>query len=332
MSTKRENKLSRYLLMTLDPVHIGTGGYRLGRVDNSIAREPGTRLPKIPGTSLSGVMRKYAAYLYEKSDCASQKKQCGKDECPICYTFGSVSGEEESEQRAHAGAVSIFDAQILFFPVWTMLGPKWVTTKQILERFEMKGTETVPIDAPTDDEHFTSTFPRNEALNFGWLMLEPKTSGEKVTLPTLSDHYNGKECDEYKAMKDHVAIVRDAMFSRIVNDNLEVRTSVAINPETGAAERGALFTYEAIPRATFLMMEVVEDYFEDKFHPVTKKATLIKEENGKKQYQDDSGDPLPEKWETPITVVQTGLKQITLLGVGGMGTRGFGRVKWVKKA
>ncbi len=38
----------RFLLMTLDPVHIGTGGQHLGRVDLSIAREPGTRLPKIP--------------------------------------------------------------------------------------------------------------------------------------------------------------------------------------------------------------------------------------------------------------------------------------------
>ncbi len=26
----------RFAFMTLDPVHIGTGGYRLGRVDNTI--------------------------------------------------------------------------------------------------------------------------------------------------------------------------------------------------------------------------------------------------------------------------------------------------------
>ena len=45
-----EHKL---LFLTLDPVHIGTGGYRLGRVDLSIVREPGTDLPKIPGTSLT---------------------------------------------------------------------------------------------------------------------------------------------------------------------------------------------------------------------------------------------------------------------------------------
>ena len=58
--------IHRYLLMTVDPVHIGTGGTRLGRVDLSIVREPGTNLPKIPGTSFSGAIRAYAAYRYGK--------------------------------------------------------------------------------------------------------------------------------------------------------------------------------------------------------------------------------------------------------------------------
>ena len=51
-------RYQRYLLMTLDPVHPGAGGYRLGRVDNSIAREPGTRWPKIPGSSLHARSRR----------------------------------------------------------------------------------------------------------------------------------------------------------------------------------------------------------------------------------------------------------------------------------
>jgi CRISPR/Cas system CMR subunit Cmr4 (Cas7 group RAMP superfamily) len=57
----------RYLLMTLDPLHVGAGGNRLGRVDLSIVREPGTKLPKIPGTSLHGAIRQYAAYRYENA-------------------------------------------------------------------------------------------------------------------------------------------------------------------------------------------------------------------------------------------------------------------------
>jgi len=55
----------------------------------------------------------------------------------------------------------------------------------------------------------------------------------------------------------------------LINSALEVRTSVAINPETGAAEPRALFTYEAIPRATFLVFDVIiNDYHETGYHEI----------------------------------------------------------------
>ena len=46
--------------LTQDPVYIGTGGYTIGRVDNTIVRDPITNLPKIPGSSLAGTWRYYA--------------------------------------------------------------------------------------------------------------------------------------------------------------------------------------------------------------------------------------------------------------------------------
>jgi CRISPR-associated protein Cmr4 len=65
-------KKQRFFLLAVDPVHVGTGGYRLGRVDNSIVREPGTKVPKIPGTSLHGAIRSYAASLYENIAAAGK--------------------------------------------------------------------------------------------------------------------------------------------------------------------------------------------------------------------------------------------------------------------
>jgi len=312
----------QYLLMTLDPVHIGTGGYRLGRVDNSIVREPGTKLPKIPGTSLSGAIRAYAAYEYGKVPCAGQSGHCGLPTCPICYTFGYVQGEG-ADQRARAGAISIFDAQILFFPVWSMMGPIWVTTKNILQRYGINGAGGSEIS----EEKFLNTFGRNKTLNFGWLMLEPENGDSKIELKPQSYWSNS---NEWNVIKERIAIVSDKIFSQIVNDNLEVRTSVSINPETGAAQSGALFTYEAIPRSTFLVMEVLEHIFgnNDPF-PITKKAKKEQDENGESKYKDNSGDELGKSWNRALDVFESGLSQIELLGVGGMGTRGFGRVRWI---
>jgi len=40
--------MSIYYGITLDPLHIGAGGYRLGRVDNTIIRDAASGLPKVP--------------------------------------------------------------------------------------------------------------------------------------------------------------------------------------------------------------------------------------------------------------------------------------------
>jgi CRISPR/Cas system CMR subunit Cmr4 (Cas7 group RAMP superfamily) len=77
-ATKKLYEHRRFVFMTLDPVHIGAGGYRLGRVDNTITREPGTNLPKIPGTSLAGAARSYAAMRYGKPAAAGQHKEWQK--------------------------------------------------------------------------------------------------------------------------------------------------------------------------------------------------------------------------------------------------------------
>jgi hypothetical protein len=52
--------------LALDPIHVGTGGARLGRVDLTIVRDPVTRVPKIPGSSLAGVYRTYVAMALEE--------------------------------------------------------------------------------------------------------------------------------------------------------------------------------------------------------------------------------------------------------------------------
>ena len=100
----------RYAGLALDPIHVGTGEFQLGRVDNLIVREPGTQVPKIPGSSIAGVARAYAAmnkdapngkefgtrYLYRKGkdtkSCAgkggdSGDDHCGERDCPVCVAF-----------------------------------------------------------------------------------------------------------------------------------------------------------------------------------------------------------------------------------------------------
>lgn len=352
----------RYLIQTIDPVHIGTGGMRLGRVDNSIVREPGTKLPKIPGTSLSGAIRSYSAYRYNKRNCAGQKNHCGLPTCPICYTFGSISGEE-GKQKSFSGVISIGDARIILFPVYSMAGPVWVTSPSALAEFG------IIENLSADEAKMTKGLNKYPYLNLGWLMV--KKGGEffldKLPFPS--------------PVNDRVVLISDKLFSQVINNNLEVRTSVSINPETGAAETGALFTYEAIPRAAFLWMDLVVDDYRKAFPTfnllenwkktlkeadskntkaleLLRKLNLIeKNGNGEKNFKTAQDDMLRwieeeknhyenltpaavKSWkvmpksstdseDVPADVFTAGLEWIKSLGVGGMGTRGFGRVDMV---
>ena len=315
-------KRQRYLLMTLDPAHIGTGGYRLGRVDNSIVREPGTRIPKIPGTSLHGAVRSYAAQLYETPEAAGQSHDnvADPDKNPVCYTFGYIKKKQKGDEtKAYSGVVNIFDAHVVLFPVYSMAGPIWVSTPERLidAGFTFEAEDKRKLSDMLDPGAAMLTWDREDALNLGWLMV---TVVGKVTTKAPGQWQNDQR---WKIIKDKIAIVNDTLFSHIVNSNLEVRTSVAIDPERGAAEDKALFTYEALPRATFLTAEVMLDDYRETW-PLT--------EDSQSKTAKNNELPGNAKWSGPLDVVRDGLRMIEWLGVGGMGTRGFGRIAIVGEA
>lgn len=243
-------EIRKYCCLALDPIHVGAGGYRLGRADNTIVREPATGVPKIPGTSIAGTMREYYRICLEEN---------GKDKKKVVEVFGD-------ENRR--GRVRFYDGQILLFPAPSMKGTVWVTTPELLEywfgiKLEGEGDVTAIYELSSG------------YINLGWLHF--KVREDRRELPS-----------EIREWVKRAVSVPDMLFSEIVNDNLEVRTSVRIDPETGTAKSGALFTYEAIPRGTILGLEIG---FEEEF---------------------DLKEILP---------------YFEYMGIGGMGTRGFGRMK-----
>ena len=289
-----------YFGMALDPLHVGAGGYRLGRVDNTIIRDPGSNLPKIPGSSIAGVCRNYSIYglmLQEDVDKARQcathddfqvKNNCGK--CVICQTYGFASGKDKVSQ---VGKVKFFDASIVAFPVSTIIGPVWITTFSILNGMGLKPGEHLQ---PSGDEvvigyDLPGENPHEGRINLGWLYFSARRADSFVSL--------AGEHPLIEMAKERLTIVPEWLFPELVNNNLEVRTSVSIDFDTGAAETGKLFTYEAIPRGTVMSFDVVVDGF---------RCT----------------EQMPA--EKVKEIVSSGLSLFESLGLGGMNTRGFGRL------
>lgn len=270
----------------LDPIHIGAGGYRLGRVDNTIVREPATDVPKIPGTSISGVIKAFAEIVKKEDEKKSDTDKKLKD-IDIEGLFGTETKK---------GILRFYDGQIIFFPVSSVQGTVWITTKELLNYWFDAKDEFGAKDKIPDDLG-DKVFPlcgiaAEKPLNLGWLLLEIEKNGTNQSLPP-----------QIVNLAKRIVAVSDKLFSHIVNDNLEVRTSVRIDKDTGTAVEGALFTYEEIPRGTIFGFEICLD-------------------RTRNSVSDDVINRV-------MNAVSPYLRN---LGIGGMGTRGFGRLEILERS
>lgn len=313
--------------LALDPIHVGTGGTRIGRVDLTIVRDPVTGVPKIPGSSLAGVYRTYVAMAeHEKNPkrqahgqdwpyyphCAGlgqprgdYKGHCGQPDCPVCTVFGFARGRDSA--GGFAGLAAFTDAHVLLFPVPTRQGPRWVTCPDALRLICPK------VPGVTEDAVYLEN-QQDKPLNLGWLLLPVKTCAQ-------FEDVRKKLCD-FKVpgeILSRLALVPDRLFAHIVNSNLEVRTSVSINPETGAAEEGKLFSYEALPRGTVLVWETIAK--NPQHFRIGGRGIAAKIDH------QDINDP-DKVWQ----VTKKAHPYLEHLGIGGMGTRGMGRLKVVHSA
>jgi CRISPR-associated protein Cmr4 len=302
--------------LALDPIHVGAGGARLGRVELTIVRDPVTRVPKIPGSSLAGVYRTYVAMEEHEQNpnrqvngqprpyyphCAGlgqpredYKGHCAQPDCPVCTVFGFARGRDQA--GGFAGLAAFTDAHVLLFPVPTRQGPRWITCPDALW---LIGLEVRGVDQ--DAVYLDS--PQNNPLNLGWLLL-PVTACAQFQ--NIVQSLQSRRVPDY--IRNRLALVPDRLFAHIVNSNLEVRTSVAINPATGAAEEQALFSYEALPRGTVLAWEII----------------ARNPQHFQIQGQRISAVSSPDDVHAEVQLAHPYLEH---LGIGGMGTRGMGRLK-----
>jgi CRISPR-associated protein Cmr4 len=197
------------------------------------------------------------------------------------------------------------DMHVLLFPVASQLGPQWITSPMALRQTGIAKFSELG-DLPEQQVVYRKADGEaaQPPLNLGWLLLPVKTEWEQL----------GKIVQKIKALgipayiTDRLGVVSDKLFTHIVNSNLEVRTSVAIDPATGAAEEGALFTYEALPRGTVLFWEV----------------TCRNPKHFKINQNDVNAVDSPEKVRDVVTGANSYLEH---LGIGGMGSRGMGRLR-----
>ena len=95
-------------------LHIGAGNDKveIGGMDNPVIRNPLTREPYIPGSSLKGKMRSLLEWKFDKinKDKLGDPCSCGKADCPICRVFGSANNSKNADTTKGPTRIIVRDA------------------------------------------------------------------------------------------------------------------------------------------------------------------------------------------------------------------------------
>lgn len=311
--------LSRtYYFQTLDPLHVGTGGTRLGRVDNTIARDPATRLPKAPGPGISGAVKdSYDLKTLVDKDpgrvdlerrCAGDNG-CGKDNCRVCGLFGTAPSEgAPGDIKSRRGVVAFRDAYLAAMPMASLMGPVWLTDPAFAADLDIDtgdlGDMQAPKVAAPDNLKVLGT-----KISVGAFLFDRANSIAPFNEEQLKAKFkflDGAFTGPFQSAVNRLVVCPSAVFPFLVDTGMEVRTSVTIDPETGAARPKKLFTLEAVPAGAIFRTNL--DFLGGK-RPVAL-ATF-------------SAEQILEEIEAK------GFPYLAFSGMGGNVTRGFGRVRFL---
>jgi CRISPR-associated protein Cmr4 len=246
-----------YFLFTHSPLHVGAG-QSVGYVDLPIQREPHTKIPIVPGSSLKGVLRDHPALAANKD-----------------HLFGVGAGESSG---GSAGALLIGEARVLCFPVRSARGSfAWITCPLVLKRAER--------DLGLVNTSF-GEIGEKEVVAGGKVTLDGKVVLEEYTftakthdkLSELEKELSGLVNDPvWKELPGRLVIVADGVFTYFAQSGCEIAQHVAIDDDTGTAKDGALFNEETVPSETLFYGVIAEQAIHGKNGALKELATI----NGK---------------------------------------------------
>ena len=111
--TKSKKIIGKIIVKT--GLHIGTGSDKveIGGMDNPVIKNPLTREPYIPGSSIKGKLRSLLEWKEGKVRASDGKPcNCGKPECSICRIFGSGNNNRENAKLRGPTRLIVRDAEL----------------------------------------------------------------------------------------------------------------------------------------------------------------------------------------------------------------------------
>lgn len=229
-------------IYTETSLHAGTGS-SVSVVDLPIQRERSTQYPMVQGSGIKGALR-------EQIDLTNDQKV-------------EVFGPDTKNASEHAGALAVGDAQIVLFPVRSLVGVfAYVTCPHVLARVK-RDAPSMPalVGAPDVGSGLVTTNSKcmvgnaNVVLEEFSFAVKSDNSVSKIAewlaenaLPTGEEYayWRGK-------LKTDLIVLSNDDFRDFVVNSTEITTRVRLSPGTKTVAEGALWTEESLPSDTLLM-------------------------------------------------------------------------------
>ena len=208
------------------------------------------------------------------------------------------------------------DARLAFFPAVTNRGTLWFSTPGRAAAYLGLGEKLSPNDARLAERpelifgmgDFFAMDGSFSNLRVSWISItglpcEPETIGDEK-LKLVVKHLSRAEPGSFphramwEAVVKRTILLDETTFYRVVETCLERRTCNKINEDTGTVEEGALFSYEALPRNSYLYTRLSWDL----------------------------EDFEAQHFLSPMHVCDLAREGLARMGIGGLQTRGLGSV------
>ncbi len=239
-------KTKLLFLHALSPLHAGTG-QGVGVIDLPIAREKGTGIPIVPGSSIKGVLR----------------ANCSEDD-----TKTRVFGPDTSNASDHGGSVQLSDLRLLFLPVRSLAGTfAWVTSPLLLRRFQrdavLASSGFAAAIPPIPREDVCLVARRDAGLVFKQkevdevvledLKLTPQPSDDiKTWAAVLAPQIFGGDMAWADLFTKRICVVHDDVLSFLLETATEVTARIQLDKDKKTVKHGALWYEEALPTESIL--------------------------------------------------------------------------------
>lgn len=223
-------------IKAISPVHAGSG-QDLGLVDMPIQREGHTGFPKIEGSSLKGAIKHNIYHKVKKEENSLNT---------LYIVFGA-----DNDKGNIASRIGFTDAKVLFFPVKaTDRLFYYVSCPYILKRWGEEKGNTIEIPEITEGEYIGLNKNINNII-LEEFIFEKK---ESMMIDDIIKEF------ELKTVLDenNTIIISDEDFEDMVCMYTEIITRNKIDPKTGVAKDGSLFSEEYLPAETIMYYQVLE--------------------------------------------------------------------------